>query len=351
MLVTTWYFTGLKFIPIHKLYFKFFVVLSMFFNIFVYRLYNLKKFIIHLIITLFILGVSYHVKDYSISYLWFILLCTANVSFKSISKTVLTVCSIMVPTIILLTLTHHLYNFVFVRDFGIFKLYRYSLGFTDPNVFAGMLLQICMAFTYIRWDKFKKFDYAFLFTIFVFVLLFTNSRTSAILILALMILIDLFKKISPNKLKIVSYGAFAGSPILSLIMAKLYGAGVKIVILADEMISYRFRNLCYSLAKNPISLFGKRYNITNDMDIVGNMWGRIYLDYGIFFFMLVLYGFGMTIKKALEHKDRALLVLLIITILQAICEIYPLILKLNYTILAFSVLINNEKMFDLKPVG
>ena len=346
---------GLSFLKYYKLYKSVIIIIfsiSLFFNVFVFKFYNYKKFLIHLLITFVILASSYHTHNFNVLLYWLILLTVAGISFKNISKIVLGLTVTGLLTVVTLILSGFGQNIIFERVGSALYFYRYSYGFFDPNIFSAYFVQICMALIYIRWKDFCAKDNILIFSIFCLTFFFANSRTSAVLILLLFIMTNcakfLFKNEGYGIFKVSAVSSWVGVPLLSFVNAKLYCNSFGLSMLIDELVSCRFRNMCFCLSRYPISWFGNFMVAKNDLYILANLYGILLIRFGILVFVLFILALGLLIKKVCEKRNVPLLIIIIITLLQGVCEEYPLMPNVNYSLMALSCLLNNDKLFAEK---
>lgn len=317
----------------------------LYFNIFIHRVYNLKKFIVHFLITLLLSIVAYYSHNNSILFLWLMLLAMYGLSLHKVSKYVLAVTSAMLLIITAFTAIGYGPDILFERS-GSFYFHRHSFGFIEPNIFSAYLLQICMALVCIRWKDFCAKDNIFIFAIWCIVTFFANSRTTSLLLIILLLLVNFSKfwckTYALNFNYFVSKLMLILCPLSSFVIAKLYGMSFPFALWLDELSSYRFRNICYSLTTHPITLFGGEFYIFHEMNIMGNLYGALLLKDGLIILLLFLTGYALVIRKACKSKCIPLLIMITLTLLQAMSERYALIPYINFSFLSFSVLLNNE---------
>lgn len=333
-----------------KIFLKILFVICMFFNIFIYRIYTLKKFIIHSLITIIFIAVSLHLNKFDLLYLvWILILPITGVTFRQISKTALICTSIMLTLIVALTALG-IGDYVVYNRFGnLMYFQRFSYGFLNPNTFSLYLFQICLALVYLRWKDFGTKDNLFLLSAFCLTTFCTNSRTTSILIIILTILSNAYRV----KLKTITLPRYLANsmlilcPTISFLMAKLYCHSIPFAMWVNELVSYRLRNLCYCMKMLPLSLLGNRvhnYMWGNDLYILDNFYGRLLIYFGIIPFTLFLAAYFLIIKKASNTKNIPLLILLTLGLIQACSESALFSPHMNFTIFAFSYLLNNKEI-------
>ena len=313
------------------------------FNIFVYKTYNIKKFLLHLVITALILLSTSGYKS-SMAFLWFLLLAARPVNFTKISKTVLAVTTAAIIPILIMTALGHGEIISFLRPGT--NLIRYSYGFLNPTLFAAYLFQICMAHIYIRWKNWGSKDNIFTFSVLCLTFFFTNSRTSSLLLVILLLIMNIKKYLNKDFLTYFAESLLILCPALSVIMTKLYCIANPLGLLIDDFLSYRLRNSCYCFASFPIKFFGNHIKITHDMMLIKNFYINLLINYGVCLFFIFITAYAILIKKASKNNDMALISILILSLFQGITENLPAVYYLNFSILAFSALLNNYKLFE-----
>lgn len=328
--------------------FKIICYICIIFNIFVYKVYNIKKFIIHLILTGIVLFISHNTNYNYLSWMWFYLLSIPPVSFKTISKTVLAIVPFIMGLILILIGLDYGDCVVSLRPAT--TIQRYYYGFVSPNIFAACLLQICMALVYVRWNKIKATDNLFMFSVLCLTFFFTNSRTTSILLLLLMLLANLAQKIKTepclNILNISANSLLIFCPSISFIITELLAKCSHIALWIDDLMSYRFRNLCYCLATESVNLWGTELKVHHDLMVLNNLYGIVLIRYGIFIFSLFIISLAAIIRKAYLKKDIPLIIILIISLIQGISGKYFIMPYINYVFLTFTCLLNNTKLFE-----
>lgn len=325
---------------------KILFIICMIFNIFVYKTYTFKKAIVHIVLTAMFWYISMNTHKFVLLNMWLYLLAIPPISFKKISKVVLITLSVAMIIILTLTVLGYGHNITLTR---IGWLDRSSFGFLDPNIFAAYIFQICLALVYLRWKNFGTKDNLFLFAAFCLVAFFANCRTTSTLLLLTMLLVNISKFWCKNSLKfnyIASNLLLALCPILTFIMVKLYAHGVHFALAIDELTSYRLRNVCFCMATHPITLYGNLFHIRYDMHIMANVYGILFIRYGVVAFLLFMTAYAVLIQKSFIKKDIPLLIILSLGLVQALSEQYILFPIDCFVTLAFTGLVNNNELWD-----
>ncbi len=332
-----------KYIDEQKFLLNILCAAGLIFNLFVFKTYNVKKLITHLLLTVFILFAAGKYNS-SMFALWLFLLAIPPVNFQKISKTVLTVTAAAVISIVVMTACGAGEVIAFLRPGT--NLMRYSYGFLNPTLFAAFLFQICLAFTYIRWKNWQAKDNIFIFAVLCLVFFFTNSRTPSVLIVLLLGFVNLKNILNAKFISYFAESLLILCPILSLGLTKLFCAANQFALALDDFLSYRLRNACYCFANYPVNFWGNHIKVTQDMLLIKNFYLNLLLNYGIGLLILFLGAYALLIKKAAQNKDIALIVILILSLMQGMSETMQAAYYFNYSILAFSALLNNNKLFE-----
>lgn len=78
--------------------------------------------------------------------------------------------------------------YIFRQENGIGSIVRYTFFFSHPNMAAAVAMMMCGAYMYLNYERLGFRAYAAILGIAVLVLLFTNSKTSTVLIMLLVAL-------------------------------------------------------------------------------------------------------------------------------------------------------------------
>lgn len=345
---TVWALDFYKYIGLQNVFIKIFCFTGILFNLFVYKTYNKHKLILHTVISILVLIVCCVIGKFQLSYLWFFLLSISGVSFKNMTKVSLAVTSIMVTVLMILTALGIAENVAILRPE--YYMVRYGYGFLGPNAISAYIFQICIAAVYLRWKDFGIKDNLFLFCCCWLCIFFTNCKTAAILIFLLIFLVNFSKFIYKKGIaKIyagIAYALIFIIPLFSYIITKLYCNSVPFAFMLDDIFTCRFRNLCYCFASFPIHFFGTKVLVVHDLLVIHNLDAYILLHYGIIVFTVFLLGYITLIKKCRLYNNIPLLIILILSLTQGGAERIFLFPYMNYTILAFSALLNNSELID-----
>jgi len=191
---------------------------------------------------------------------------------------------------------------------------RNSLGFWHPNTTAAILLATIMIYLLKVKKHFNILKTVGIILFYLIINIFTDSRTSLILMLLLVLgyfISGIFKKISQRILSYVAKNFFILMLlflILSYGISYLYTGDNSFLRILDSWSSYRIILGRGFILDYPLNLFGNQLTIFSPNDIgantietgfrvLDNGYLHILLSQGIIFTILMLYYFSWIIKK------------------------------------------------------
>lgn len=184
------------------------------------------------------------------------------------------------------------------RDHGLET--RYCMGFTHPNTFHIVCIQLMLSLIWLYWKKIKWYYFAVLFGLNLFITYFTDSRTN-LLIGSAVLAAYLFLKIWPEigrwiGIYLAGFGVLGLSLILS-VLAPIYGNTTPFLNKLDELWTHRIRLSYWMRFKSQVTLFsGEEFQVNCDMGFVKTAY-----NYGMVIVLLVI---GIMIWKLLDITKR-----------------------------------------------
>ena len=328
----------MSFIPYIK-YFAFGLMI-LFFVIRIKKM-SLKIIIISLII-ITVLMVSYIITgDNNILLLYLLILIYPGEDFEKFIK------KDIIIRVVLCTIVIILYNMDLTNNYFMYRpdgRIRSSMGFAHPNNFGMYMFTICADYVYLNYQKFKIKNYLVILIMALLIYFVSNSRTSVIGLLLLLVLIFLSQKL---KIKYLYNNFFKfiiiNLPIifiaLTLIFVNLYNNHNEFVIKVNEILSNRIFYASSFLNEYDINLLGNKINyistqeaklISERASVLDNSYLSLVLNYGILTFIIIYYLLRKIINTAYEKKDGAMLS--IITVYVLICMIESILYKYQFDI-------------------
>lgn len=215
------------------------------------------------------------------------------------------------------------------------KIYRYSFGFSHPNVFAMYLFWTTVMYYYLKYEELSRIDYCITFLLMIFIYIFPNSRTSALIMGVLLIATLLDKKINYIvNLNILITCVFIFC-ILSIFWIRKYPFN-KI----DEMLSGRIAMASVVYENYGISFLGTdirkgtpityiNNNYLSSVTFLDSTYYCLLLNYGIVSFItyitLLLLIINYLYKYENESKNKISLLMLILYAISETNCIIPII--------------------------
>ncbi len=252
----------------------------------------------------------------------------------------------------------------FAQSFGIIEdvtflrsdgTWRYSFGYIYPLETAAHVLTLIILYYYLYYQNCNLKIYLVCNFINLLVYKITDARMTFILILAFTTLMSLLKlQFVKHKFLIlvkykIIYGMFFVAVILPIIISVFYNPQNVFLHRFDQILNGRFE-----LAKRAFDFYGFNFwgqKITwvgSGTNSVGEITAEQYnfvdcsymkniFDYGLIFFVIVIIGFFLLLKKFCEEKNICgiigLLVVMVVCIMEPRLmqlELNPFLLFLNY---------------------
>lgn len=316
----------------------------------------------YLIGLIIILGLTFLIKSvaaFTSSASLFFLFASRDTDKKTILKVSLYVSLIMLLTIILLSLV------------GIIENYQFGLQSDRPREFLGfkyalfapaLLFNIVALVIYIYKEKLNWIIIALLMIINQWMFIKTDSRLSYylivfLLIIALIIKVDVSTFIH-NKIKIVrnffkfiiKYGfifSYVICAIVSCVINVNYNHDNDFEKKMNEILANRLQSGADAYDEYGIKLFGQRINwVGNGLDVNGevsekehiyvdNLYLRFLMQYGVLFFLIVIFCLTYSMKEIWAESDYLLLIILGVIAIHAMLDDLVLYLWYNSFLLVF----------------
>ena len=262
--------------------------------------------------------------------------------------------------VIILMLLHFLglTNDVVLYRYGT-DIARNSFGFSHPNIFGIFITMISIEFIYIHRNKFKYIYLIPLFAVVIFIIYYTDSRASALLLILFIIYCLFSKTLSKffdiNINKKVFTNIFLILTILSFIMAYLYRINNQLGIILNELFTTRIQFIDYYLNNYNITLFGTKLLLISSENakllgvsplILDNLFAYLLLRYGLVSFLIIMIFYNKSIKIAYKHNNKFLVAILVLLAIYGLMEKYPIHIVYNCFIIYFSNVLYGDKESD-----
>lgn len=289
--------------------------------------YKRKEFIILLLIISISAVVTFVSKDREIIKI-VLLICTAiSIDFQKFIKYDFKLKLISTIIIILcyyLNLTDVYYMY---RSDGTI---RSSMGFSHPNIFGGFVFSIVCDYIFLRKDKINIFDIVVIILLSFGVSYFSDSRTSQICIILVMlgsifIKIDKIKILDLKLVKFIVNNSFFIFSIISFILAYLLVQNNPTVINLNESLSGRISFIARFFDEYVVNLFGREIEIIGTLQskttgespwILDNSYAMILLRYGVVTFLMMGIFLNIFFKNTYKYDKYILIIMFVFLILR-----------------------------------
>lgn len=283
-----------------------------------------------IIITLLTMGVSIHIKEWTILNLILIIFASYKINVDELIKK-----DVFFKIIILvLVILFYKMGLTYVQDFYRDNITRYSLGFWHPNALGGIVSCIYVEFLYIFREKKNYILLILLFLISIIVNFYCDSRSSMVIIIlvSLLYIINNNKKIKFFDLKVVKFitkNIWIIMTIISIGIGLLYKYNTSIGIAIDQIITSRPRWIARFMDNYPVRLFGNKMVFVNEIQavkynlkiaILDNAYVRFLLQYGLILSFLMHKIIKKIVMFAYKNKNSMLIGILMILLIRGFSE-------------------------------
>ena len=227
---------------------------------------------------------------------------------------------------------------------------RSSMGFAHPNAFGAMLLSLCIAIYYLKFEKLNFLYYLFFFAVSLVIRYFSDSRTSQLAIILLCIMHFVYKKtlgkiFTKKTVLFVISNSFLIFTVLSILLAYLYKIGNPYIIDLSKLLTGRIELMHLFMEEYDITLLGNKIEIVNAQSavqtgrsfwVLDNGYLMLLLRYGIITYLILAVIIHNGIKKLFSNNNYACAIILFVFFIAGITETYFYTIIVNTFLLVFS---------------
>lgn len=245
--------------------------------------------------------------------------CLRNMDFTTIAKVTLSLLTALMFVVIICSQTDVIKDYVWEGE-----RVRHGLGFRYCTFPSFFYLDIVMLVVLIRGRKLRASEVCVLFLLDVLLYIFTESRTSCLLIAALLVMaylagnMKISHEFSSHFVSVIAVGPFIVLPIAMIVLSVTYDPDIKWMANLDQLMSYRLHYTHASLANYGVSAFGQQLNLSShilgadgsynfnnggDTNFIDSSYMYILMHFGYVPLMVIL---GCMIRigvVASRHKD------------------------------------------------
>lgn len=188
----------------------------------------------------------------------------------------------------------HQLGFLVSQNFFRGTAVRIDMGFSHPNAYGAYFMVLCMAWMVMRFDRLKWYDYLLFVSIAAYVWIRPNSRASALIIMAMVILLPLFKYggkwIGCRAVRLLLSLCYPVGFVFSLTCSFFYNENNGVFSFVDSALSGRVALAKQFMFSYPPTLLGQRLKLVSSAKsiskgipaaILDNAYMHLYLRLGI----------------------------------------------------------------------
>lgn len=263
------------------------------------------------------------------------ILAAKEINLRNLPRIALIMQSIVISLIIFLALTGKIENVSFLYErMNQPPVYRQALGLRHPNALGAQFVQFCIGWLWIRWKKWKWYDYSVYAFSICFVYTICNSITSVLLIALCAFLHFFYKLLIRNGYracmeKLIGISIWA-VPAVCIFISYFYSETSAFMAVADHLVAWRFKIASWFLQDYPATFLGSRLPRDASSDI---LYVDIIVRYGCIILFLILSGIRRLMKYAVRENMYPLVISIFIYTLYGITEQCPYQLMYNFTLL------------------
>lgn len=232
---------------------------------------------------------------------------------------------------------------------------RFAFGFNHPNTFGNEILIITLSFVVINFYRKNILSYCITLLGIFFTTIISDSRTSVICMLILLVLLFVFQNFKkPDNLRIACIVAYLFICCFSIYCMVFFNYSNSILAKINSILSNRLvlSNIYYNIMKP--SLWGNNYNgigVWRFSDFtVDNAYCHIILSSGIILSTIFLILFLLAFMKCISIGYNGVILFgLIVFVFCGITEVNALRIEENYFILSIASVIACQKISSLDP--
>lgn len=283
--------------------------------------------------------------------------------FKKIVKVFLGSSLVLMVSAWILSFVDFIPEIISIRD----DKYRYAMGFVYPLETMTFFLFLAICYIYLQEKKYNLKDCVMINIMGLLLYSITAARTAFFLLIIVSLVALVYAKTNIEKVLRVlfpwlGYVVVAVCAVASVGGGLLYNIENPIWVKIDSLISNRLRMMEVAFEEYGFTLFGQKiewvgYGGLEDITItvgkynfVDCSYGKILMDYGIIFLLLILIGYGVAYYIASRKKDYGLLIILTIVLVVSIMEPRLISLEMNpfVLLLAGFFLKENKSLLKIK---
>ena len=295
---------------------------------------KLFKYFIILIVTF----INYRINlESSIFITFLVIIASKNIEIKKIIKNLFLFSVFTITMLIIFYIITYIFNVetlkFMIRKSGDVVKVRYTFFYNHANVFASHICWVYFMYMYLRYDKLSWASYLNLILLAIFIYIFPNSRTTAIIMLSILLIKYVFDHFSKNKIvTFVEKNIWIICMIISIILLIFYSDS-SFVQKLNGLFTGRI-SLGYTTYKLfGIKLLGQQLPLGEAIELsqfdwimsyaLDNWYYRLIFSYGIIITLMYAYFFIKMTRKQFICKNYKNLVFITMLCIFGLCETMP----------------------------
>ena len=284
------------------------------------------------------------------------IITSKNVSFNKIVKVTLIANTLGLCITFLLALTGNIDANAVSRIYdGSRVVTRFSLGFSQPNYLGSHLFIICLCLIYLMFKKMSLKIGALILVLDAFIYLTCYSRTSFILVIAILVVTSLANRM--NQIRVNAYRPvekiLVWFPVIVLILVMICTVfyNENALSLINNLMSNRLRYAHEYYLEYGFSILGQPVDfseITIRSYTIDCAYAYLAIRFGIIWTLAFTYAFYRIEKEAVKKQRLDIIVLIVTTTLWGLSETYYFRIQYNFVLILIGALIfsNGDKLLS-----
>ena len=320
----------------------------------IFQKYTILKLLLMLVVT-FIILISFFVSrsPILINSVIFIFACQ-NVSLKKVAKIIFYAHLIIIPIVFFLSFVNIIPNYSMMRLGE--SLVRHSLGFRHPNLLGARFLQMSLALIIWKWNKLSFWHYTLVIIFSVFTLIVSDSRSSVLAMISLVLLIIVQKMISNKMLE----RAFLWLLFILVLLSQLMSIFSLFIVQRNSHIYHTINQLftgrmywnLRAMREYGLNLFGNNVFMfiggetcfgSGNGIMLDNSYVHLAVRFGVLILTIFIIATFLIFFKNVKKLNYAVLIPLTVMSVYGMMELYTIMLSYNLTILYFGTLVFNTR--------
>ena len=285
------------------------------------------KFKLKEIIFIFVFGIYFSyfyisLKQANLLIIFLYLVAFKNINYDKFNKHTFFALIIPFIIIVLLSFTPFLndYSKTQIR-YGNLRV-RHYLGYYFTCALNYFMSIVFMYYLFKK--EFKPFDYIWIIILNVFLLIFTDTKSSFFCIVLLLLLNVLFINVKNNKIyKIFSFLTLISFPIGALstfVLTYLYSVNNRFAVALNDVLTGRLRLMSEGFDRWGITLFGQNIYNSTEYGYIDSSYLNVFFNYGVIALIIVVVFYIVWTYWVSKKRNLQLLIVLFITSLHSVFD-------------------------------